>query len=106
MRCEHCGAECALPFTCQHCGGRFCPDCRLPPGHGCTGMQSWKKRPAPGVGMNYGKGGSVTATGVQGGRTRLREKGGPGIPWLKFMVAAIAIILLGIAYLVLSAPAR
>lgn len=106
MRCEHCGAECALPFTCQHCGGKFCPDCRLPPGHGCTGMQSWNRRPAPGVGMNYRKSGEIIATGGFGGGTRTGEKDRPTIPWLKVMIAGIVIILLGIAFLVLSSPVR
>ncbi|MGB9176463.1 MAG: hypothetical protein WCB46_06965 [Methanoregula sp.] len=30
-RCYHCSNECVLPFTCLHCGGKFYPDCRLPP---------------------------------------------------------------------------
>ena len=106
--CDHCGKECTLPFTCQHCGGKFCPDCRLPPGHDCAGITGWKKKPLPSIGMNYSKGG-VTATG--GGyreSTRARTKGTvPGIPWLKVMIAVIAIILLGAAYLVLTGyPAR
>jgi hypothetical protein len=108
-RCDHCGKECTLPFTCQHCGGKFCPDCRLPPGHNCTGIASWKKKPLPSVGMNYGSGGGVTATGG-GYRESTRTAGkktAQEIPWLKIMITAIAIILLGVAYLVLSGyPAR
>jgi hypothetical protein len=108
-RCDHCGNECTLPFMCQHCGGKFCPDCRLPPGHDCTGIASWKKKPLPSVSMNYGSGGGVTATG--GGyreNTRTaRKKAWREIPWLKIMIAAIAIILLCVAFLVLSGyPAR
>jgi hypothetical protein len=106
-RCEHCGAECAIPFTCQHCGGKFCPECRLPPAHDCTGMQSWKNRPAPGVGMKYGKGGGVTATG--GGVTVVKRGTGgkpvQGIPWMKVMLAVIVLVILGLAYLVLSGAA-
>ncbi|HUH78347.1 MAG TPA: AN1-type zinc finger domain-containing protein [Methanoregula sp.] len=108
-RCDYCGAECALPFTCQHCGGKFCPGCRLPPGHQCAGLASWKKKPAPGVGLKYGRGGGVTATGggyIPGRQAGTRKKTGAGIPWLKIMIAAIAIILLGIGYIVLSSPAR
>ncbi len=107
-RCDHCGNECTLPFTCQHCGGKFCPDCRLPPGHDCAGLESWKKKPLPSVGMNYSKGGGVAATGGgyrESTGTRSRKMT-PQIPWLKIMIAIIALIFLGIAYIVLSGPAR
>jgi len=102
-RCDHCGNECSLPFTCDHCGGKFCPDCRLPPAHECAGIQSWKKKPAPGVSLNYGKGGvTVTGGGYIPGKVGAKRKTGAGIPWLKVMIAVIAVILLGVAYLVLS----
>jgi len=48
--CDYCGSECLLPFTCQHRGGAFCTECRLPPAHQCAGIASWKKKPAPGSG--------------------------------------------------------
>ena len=108
-RCDYCGTECALPFTCQHCGGKFCPDCRLPPVHQCAGLASWKKKPAPGVSLKYGKGGGVTVTG--GGYIPARDTGakktiGAGLPWLKIAIAAIVLVLLGIAYFVLTAAPR
>ena len=58
-RCDKCGNEVVLPFTCQHCGGKFCPDCRLPPNHDCTGIGSWNAKPRPAIGMNYSRGGGV-----------------------------------------------
>jgi hypothetical protein len=54
--------------------------------------------------MNYGSGGVVTATGG-GYRENTRTAGKKGrqeIPWLKIMIAAVAIVILGIAYLVLT----
>lgn len=107
-RCDYCGKDCTLPFTCQHCGGKFCPDCRLPPGHECAGIASWKKKPLPSVGMSYSKGGGVTAT--SGGYRETTRNGARKtaavIPWLKVMIAVIAIIILAIAYLALSNSAR
>ncbi|MDD1683232.1 MAG: hypothetical protein LUO98_05275 [Methanoregula sp.] len=44
-RCDHCGSECTPPFTCRHCGGKICPDCRLPPGHDCTGIGTGIQNP-------------------------------------------------------------
>src|SRR5512136_1753782 len=104
-RCEYCGNECALPFTCQHCGGAFCPECRLPPSHQCSGIASWKNKPAPGVGISYGRGGTATAIPGGYGIDLQREKMGRtrgGIPWLTVMAAVVIIITLVILFLVLS----
>ena len=85
--------------------------CRLPPPpvHECGGLQSWKKKPAPGIGLRYGKGGGVTVTG--GGyapqtRDRGKRKTAPKIPWLKVMMVVIAVVVLGVAYLVLTSSAQ
>jgi len=103
-RCDHCGNETALPFTCQHCGGKFCADCRLPPNHACSGIGSWNSKPRPAVGMNYSLGGGVTATGGVAVQSRRKSKPGPGreIPYLKIMVAVLVLILLALAWLGLS----
>lgn len=103
-RCDHCGIDCALPFTCQHCGGKFCPDCRLPPNHDCTGIGSWNAKPRPSVGMNYGKGGGVTATGgiAPEPRRTAQEKPGASIPHLKILIGIIVLILLGLVWLMVS----
>jgi hypothetical protein len=103
-RCDHCGTECTLPFTCQHCGGKFCPDCRLPPGHDCTGIASWKRKPVPSVGLNYSKGGGVSATvgAAPASRDESAKKNREGIPYLKIMIAVVVLILLGLAWLVLT----
>lgn len=105
VRCEHCGAECALPFTCQHCGGKFCPDCHLPPNHNCTGMSSWNTKPRPTVGANYGRGGGVSATGggyMPDSRRDAKKKPAMVIPYLWIMIVVILLVLLGLAWLVLS----
>jgi hypothetical protein len=103
VRCEHCGAECALPFTCQHCGGRYCPDCRLPPNHACAGIGSWNAKPRPSVGVNYGKGGvRVTGGGDIDSRRGTKKKPAAEIPYLWIMIAVIGLLILGLAWLVFS----
>lgn len=100
-RCDHCGTEVTLPFTCQHCGGKFCADHRLPPNHNCTGLMSWNKKPKPAIGANYGRSG-VSATGGIAMESR-RSAAGPAagrIPWLWVMAAIIGLVLLAVVWLV------
>lgn len=103
-RCDHCGSETTLPFTCQHCGGKFCADCRLPPNHACTGISSWNAKPRPAVGISYSRGGGVAPTGgiAAGSRSRKAHGDAAGIPYLKIMAAIIILVLIGLAWLVLS----
>ena len=103
-RCDHCGNETTLPFTCQHCGGKFCADCRLPPNHNCTGIGSWNKKPRPAVGMSYSRGGGVSATGgiAADARRGAAKKAEAGIPYLKIMIVIIVLIILGFAGLLLA----
>ena len=103
-RCNHCGNECILPFTCQHCGGRYCPDCRLPPSHDCAGIRSWNARPRPAAGMNYRWGGQVTATGGGTPAIRKRRSGrtAPDHLFLRLLVAIAVLILIGLAWLALT----
>lgn len=37
MKCDSCGREEDLPFTCSYCGGTYCADHRLPESHSCRG---------------------------------------------------------------------
>lgn len=37
MKCDFCGREEDLPFTCNYCGGTFCGEHRLPEAHACRG---------------------------------------------------------------------
>jgi hypothetical protein len=104
-RCDHCGNEGVLPFSCQYCGGKYCSDCRLPPNHNCVNIGLWNSKPRPAVGISYGKGGSATATGggyIAESRHTPNKKQGKGIPYLKIMIAIIVLILIGIAWLVFS----
>ena len=103
-RCDHCGSETALPFTCQHCGGKYCADCRLPPNHACTGIGSWNSKPRPAVGMIYSRGGGVSATGgvAADARPGAAKRADEGIPYLKIMIAIIILVLLGLAGLALG----
>ena len=103
-RCDQCGSEVSLPFTCQHCGRKFCASCRLPPNHECTGIGSWNAKPRPAISMNYSRGGGVRATGGTATESRRRpvKNAGEGLPYLKIMVAIIVLVMLGLAWLVLS----
>lgn len=44
LKCDYCGREENLPFTCNYCGGTYCGDHRLPESHACRGDLS--KRPS------------------------------------------------------------
>ena len=104
-RCDHCGNEVVLPFSCQYCGGKYCPDCRLPPNHTCVNIALWNSKPRPAVGISYRKGGGATPTGggyLADSRNLSKKKQGPAIPYLKIMIAAIVLILLGFVLLVFS----
>ena len=102
-RCDHCDSETTLPFTCQHCGGKYCAGCRLPPNHSCTGISSWNAKPRPTVGIAYSRGGGVTATGGIAAESRHRKSPQKaGIPYLRIMAVIITLVLIGLAWLVLS----
>lgn len=104
-RCDHCGNEVVLPFSCQYCGGKYCGDCRLPPNHDCVNIALWNSKPLPPMGISYGKGGRATPTGsgsVGGSRHTTKIKNGTDIPYLKIMIAIILLILIGIAWLAFS----
>lgn len=46
-RCDYCGSEEDMPFTCTYCKGIFCADHRLPEAHNCPMMQLVRmRRPA------------------------------------------------------------
>ncbi len=38
-KCDYCGEEVSLPYTCGYCGGSFCPRHRLPENHECEGLE-------------------------------------------------------------------
>jgi Zn-dependent protease len=37
LKCDLCGRDEDLPFTCSYCGGTYCGDHRLPESHACKG---------------------------------------------------------------------
>jgi Zn-dependent protease len=37
LKCDFCGKDEDLPFTCNYCGGTFCAEHRLPESHACKG---------------------------------------------------------------------
>jgi hypothetical protein len=101
-QCDHCGAETTLPFTCQFCGGKFCAEHRLPPNHACPNISAWNRKPRPAVGISYSRGGGAVPTGggyIPETKREQKERPGEGIPWLKVMIAVIAIIILLLVFL-------
>jgi hypothetical protein len=54
--------------------------------------------------MNYSRGGGVSATGGVAPESNRRpvKKANEGLPYLKIMIAVIVLILLGLAWLVLT----
>jgi membrane associated rhomboid family serine protease len=38
-KCDECGDETNMPYTCNRCGGKFCGTHRLPENHDCPGLQ-------------------------------------------------------------------
>ncbi len=65
MKCDLCGAEEDLPFTCNYCGGTFCAEHRLPEAHACKGDLSRKAVAGPAMTRSWD--GSVFS-GTAGGR--------------------------------------
>ncbi|MDZ7689306.1 MAG: rhomboid family intramembrane serine protease [Halobacteriales archaeon] len=43
QRCEECGKEISMPYTCSFCGEKYCSEHRLPENHSCDGLSSYKK---------------------------------------------------------------
>lgn len=42
-KCQVCGKDVALPFTCRYCGGTFCAEHHLPENHNCPGLSRQKE---------------------------------------------------------------
>jgi hypothetical protein len=103
-QCDYCDKPTTMPFHCQYCGGNFCDEHRLPPNHACVNISAWKKKPLSSVGLSYGKGGGVSATGTGYAETRRGKaaKRGEGLPWLMIMIAVIVIIVLVLAFFVVQ----
>jgi hypothetical protein len=39
VKCTSCEKDVIFPFVCSYCGGKFCPEHRLPEAHGCTNIK-------------------------------------------------------------------
>lgn len=103
VRCDHCGAETTMPFSCQYCGGSFCDTCRLPPNHDCRNISEWRRKPSPFAGATHRRGGG--AAPMRGGYadTRVRLKASEArLPYLRIMIAIIVLIVIGLIILGLS----
>ena len=104
-RCDHCGNDVVLPFSCQYCGGKHCAECRLPPNHDCINIALWNSKPSPAIGMSYKKGGGATPTGggyIADSRRDAKKKTGHRIPYMKIMIAIVILIIIVIAWLIFS----
>jgi uncharacterized protein YkwD len=97
-RCDFCGKNVSLPFHCQYCGKQFCDEHRLPPNHACAGLETWKKTPAPSVGIRYGAGGASAYRGGYAAAPR-DKKTGP-VPFWKHPYFRIAVVLVVLFFLI------
>jgi membrane associated rhomboid family serine protease len=43
QRCEECGEDVSMPYTCSFCGKKFCSEHRLPENHSCDGLASYER---------------------------------------------------------------
>jgi Zn-dependent protease len=49
LKCDFCGREEDLPFTCSYCGGTYCGEHRLPEAHACKGDLQRRVVASPGT---------------------------------------------------------
>ena len=69
MKCDYCGVDEDLPFTCNYCAGTFCAEHRLPEAHACRGDLTRRAALAAGQSTNSWDG-SVYSRNTPGrGRT-------------------------------------
>jgi len=64
--CDVCGKQTNMPYHCNHCGGSFCAEHRLPENHDCPGLNEWND---PGGVFDSGFDDSVS-TGSQSGSSK------------------------------------
>ncbi|MFB6129011.1 MAG: rhomboid family intramembrane serine protease [Halorhabdus sp.] len=61
--CDVCGKQTNMPYHCDHCGGTFCAEHRLPENHDCPGLDDWND---PGGVFDSGFDDSVSTAGGTG----------------------------------------
>lgn len=103
-KCDQCGADENMPYTCGYCNGTFCGTHRLPENHECPGLTEWND---PDGVFDSGFDDSVRQPGGQSGtildRVDLGGVGGPiayfrgnlsytflALMWVTFMLQFIA----------------
>jgi len=94
MNCEFCGAEEALPFVCNYCGGVFCANHRLPEAHQCKGDLTQRRTVVAPPQASY------TYTG-SGYAPQPEIKPGSPFSGLELRDIAIAYLSLGLAFSIL-----
>jgi len=74
-KCEVCGRDVDLPYSCRRCGGEYCSEHRLPENHSCSGLNEWND---PDGVFDSGFDDSVNGRGDAGSPLdRLTGTGGP-----------------------------
>lgn len=71
MICDICGIEEYLPFTCSHCGGKFCSKHRLPERHNCSRPR--KRQWGRGIGRTRDRSPTPSKPVTHQPRTRKKE---------------------------------
>ena len=69
--CDVCGKQTNMPYHCDHCGGTFCAEHRLPENHDCPGLDDWND---PGGVFDSGFDDSVSTGSQQSSSKSLLER--------------------------------
>jgi len=98
--CDECGRNENMPYHCQHCGGTYCGEHRLPENHGCPGLDDWND---PSGIFDSGFDDSVDNRGSQSSSGRLSgvfdtDVGGP----LGFFRGNMTFVFLGLMFVVFA----
>jgi Zn-dependent protease len=99
MKCQICGIDVAMPYSCPHCGRQFCSQHRLPENHTCPQISRARIQRQNTVGE------TMTQTGSSGYNysfnfnsqpTRTRQRGVSSFKELKHLgIAALLVICIG-----------
>ena len=117
-KCDACGSDENMPYNCQHCGGTYCGDHRLPENHDCPSLRDWNDPDGAfdsGFDASVDSGDSGAAGASLGGSSGLFERltgtfgpGGPvsyfrnNLSYLFLAVAVVVFVLQNVALLALD----
>jgi len=89
QRCDECGKEISMPYTCSFCGQKYCSEHRLPENHTCDGLSSYKKGVREEGKVYDGPSSSTTASSTGGRSFTLPSIDGVVTYYLLFVIAGV-----------------